>query len=207
MSENTSIQPPQPIPYPKSHFIKTLYRIPIQLYRLGLGPLIGKYILILSTTGRKTGKIHRTPVEFFRYNDCIYVMSGFGTTPDWYRNLLEDPHASLELGRETLHVIAKRPDSQSEWAGVIAFLKSSPVTRIIEPDLVNQLDTPQMQDTIKTWPILTFVHTNETCPASLERDLLWTWPLILMGTAFLLLRSWLCTRKRESIIRHQRFKT
>jgi len=196
MSENTSIQPPQPIPYPKSHFIKTLYRIPIHLYRLGLGPLIGKYILILSTTGRKTGEIHRTPVEYYRYNDRFYVMSGFGNKPDWYRNLLAEPHTSLNIGKETLHVIAKRPDSQQEWAGVIAFLKSSPVAQISEPGLVNQLDDLHVQEMIKSWPVFTFEPTDEPCPTALERDLLWAWPLILLSAAFLILRSWLGTRKR-----------
>jgi hypothetical protein len=44
-------------------FILRLIRIPPQIaYTIGLGPLIGKLILLLITTGRKTGKKRVTPL-------------------------------------------------------------------------------------------------------------------------------------------------
>jgi len=51
MNSERTIHPPQPIPYPHNNIIKQLYRFPILLYRLGLGKLIGQYILIISTYG------------------------------------------------------------------------------------------------------------------------------------------------------------
>ena len=84
MQNGIKFNPPQPIPYPHSKVTRTIYRIPLWIYRLGISRLLGKYIVILSTFGRKTGKIHRTPVEYLSQNSQLFVMSGFGTHPDWF---------------------------------------------------------------------------------------------------------------------------
>ncbi|MEA3328032.1 MAG: nitroreductase/quinone reductase family protein [Chloroflexota bacterium] len=196
MTDNVRISPPQPIPYPKNRIIKKFYRTPILLYRLGLEKLYGKYILILSTFGRKSGKIHRTPVEYFRDGGRIFIMSGFGDTPDWYQNLQKDPHVTLNTGGTVQHMRSRKPGIQSEWEGVFNFLKTSPVSILSSPGLVNQLDDPQFQEEIKHWPVLTFDSTQEPCPKPLEPDLTWAWPLILLISARAVLRCWLRHRKR-----------
>ncbi len=150
------LTPPQPIPYPDNPLIKKLYRLPIPLYRLGLGPFLGKYILILSTFGRKTGKVRRTPLEYFRHEGQIFVMIGFEEKADWYQNLQVHPRASLNVKAESLCTIARKPHTEAEWDGVIAFLKASPVSHLSEPNLVGQLDDPNVREAIKNWPIFTF---------------------------------------------------
>jgi len=196
MSDNIRISPPQPIPYPKNRITKKFYRLPIQLYRLGLEKLYNKYILILSTFGRKSGNIHRTPVEYFRDEGRIFIMSGFSDTPDWYQNLQKNPHVTLNTGKSALHMLARKPETQSEWEGVYKFLKTSPVSILSNPGLVNQLDDPQFLQEIQQWPILTFDNTQEHCPEPLEHDLTWAWPLILLFSARAVLRCWLRHRKR-----------
>jgi len=191
-----NIQPPQPIPYPDHPILKFLYRLPILLYRLGLGPLIGKYILILSTYGRKTGKVHHTPVEYYQHKDKIYVMSGFAEKPDWYRNLQENPQAGLNIKYQKLRVRARIPETEAEWEGVIAFLKSSPVAELSEPGLDHHLDDPEIQDAIKNWPIFIFDASESICPPPLDADLVWAWPLIFLAAAAILLLSWLKHRKQ-----------
>jgi len=197
MTDELTFTPPQPIPYPSHKIIKKLYRTPILLFRLGLGKFFGKYILILSTTGRKSGKVHRTPVEYFLDEERIFVMSGFGDTPDWYQNLQKDPHVTLNVRNDVLRMIARKPETQSEWEGVINFLKASPVSILSSHGLVNQLDDQQIQKEIKHWPVLTFDSTQEPCPKPLEPDLTWAWPLILLFSARAVLRCWLRYRKRK----------
>jgi deazaflavin-dependent oxidoreductase (nitroreductase family) len=189
------IQPPQPIPYPDHPILKSLYRFPILLYRLGLGPLIGRHILILSTYGRKTGKVRRTPVEFYQHKDQIYVMSGFADKPDWYRNLQENPQAGLNLRSQIRCARARKPETDAEWEGVIAFLKSSPVAELSTSGLVHHLDDPEIQNAIKNWPIFTFDTSEAPCPPPLETELVWVWPLIFLAAALILLLSWLGYRK------------
>jgi deazaflavin-dependent oxidoreductase (nitroreductase family) len=195
MIENKTITPPQPIPYPKNEIIKKIYRIPILVFRLGLSKIFSKYIIILSTYGRKTGNVHHTPVEYFHHRGQFYVMSGFGTKPDWFKNILADPHITLQMNQKILHALARKPETESEWDAVVAYLKSSPMAKLIENDSINTLDKPEVRHAIKTWPVLTFDPTEETCPTPLETDLLWCWPLILLGTALAIFIWWLCHSK------------
>ncbi len=73
--------------------LKPLFRLPLFFQRLGLGMLIPRNVLILTTTGRRTGRPHRTPVEFGPGpgNQPYMVMSGWDGRTDWYRNLLANP--------------------------------------------------------------------------------------------------------------------
>jgi hypothetical protein len=101
------------------------------------------------------------------------------------------------MDRGTLRTIARKPETEEEWEGVLDFLRSSPVARLSEPALLEKIDEPQIRSAIKTWPILTFDPTDEVCPSPLETDLLWTWPLILFGIALFVLFNWLWQRKVE----------
>ena len=190
------IQPPQPIPYPDTPILKSLYRLPIVLYRLGLGSMIGKYILVVSTYGRKTGKVRRTPVEYYQSQDRIFVMSGFAERPDWYQNLLKNPQAGLNIANRQLCARARKPETEEEWQGVLRFLKSSPVTQLSEPDLAEQLEDANLLDIIKKWPVLTFDPTDEPCPPPLKADLAWAWPMILLASAAILFVGWLHNREK-----------
>ena len=42
--------------YPPSHFLQSLYRLPVNLYRWGLGWLFGKRFVLFHQVGRKSGK-------------------------------------------------------------------------------------------------------------------------------------------------------
>ena len=43
---------------------KWLFKMPILQYKLGMGWMIGKYVLLLTTTGRKSGQPRHTPLEY-----------------------------------------------------------------------------------------------------------------------------------------------
>jgi len=197
MTTDKIIHPPHPIPYPDNWLIKQLYRTPILLYRLGLSNLIGKYILIISTFGRKTRKVRRTPIEYFRTQGRIYVISGFKRDPDWYKNIQADPHVTLQTDHGIHHVIARLPETDQEWQGVFEYLRNSPVSRFSMPGIIQQLDDPEVQQEIKIWPVITFDPTDEPCPTPLDIDLLWTWPLILLGLAIKITLGWLSSKSRK----------
>jgi F420H(2)-dependent quinone reductase len=65
-----------------------------------LGP-IGLPLLLLSTTGRKTGQRRETPLVYMRDVDRLFVIgSNFGQShhPSWSSNLLADPKAWVTIG-------------------------------------------------------------------------------------------------------------
>ena len=67
------------------------------LYRLRIFPLLGfgRIFLILTTKGRNTGKIRRTPLEYHWIDDIITIFSGRGEDSDWLKNLRANPDDAI----------------------------------------------------------------------------------------------------------------
>jgi deazaflavin-dependent oxidoreductase (nitroreductase family) len=84
------------LPYPSHPVLRALFKSPILLYRLGLGWLVGRLFMILTTTGRKSGLPRPTAIEYHRLHGRKYVMNAYGTKSDWYRNLLADPLVTIQ---------------------------------------------------------------------------------------------------------------
>jgi deazaflavin-dependent oxidoreductase (nitroreductase family) len=85
-------------------------RLPIWLYRLRLGWLLGHRFLMLTHTGRKSGKPHHAVIEVVRYDkdtDTYYVVSGWGKRSDWYQNLIHFPNVTIQVGTRKFHAMAE----------------------------------------------------------------------------------------------------
>jgi deazaflavin-dependent oxidoreductase (nitroreductase family) len=80
---------------------KRMNRAVVFLYELRLLPLIGigRYILLLYTVGRKSGKARVNPLEYRRRDDTVLLFSARGKASDWYRNLKAHPEkAEIRIG-------------------------------------------------------------------------------------------------------------
>ena len=76
--------------------------------RLG-GKWAGKPVLILTTTGRRSGEQRSTVVLYGRDDDRLVVIgsnTGSERPPAWALNLLADPHAEVQVGRKRQQVTA-----------------------------------------------------------------------------------------------------
>ena len=76
--------------------------------RLG-GPWEGRNLLLLTTTGRKSGRQYTTPVVYTPDDDRLLVYASQGGAPDhpdWFLNLVANPQAVVEVGPERYEVIA-----------------------------------------------------------------------------------------------------
>jgi deazaflavin-dependent oxidoreductase (nitroreductase family) len=74
------------------------------------GPFAGGPILLLHTTGAKSGAERVNPVVPLLEGDELYVFAskaGAPTDPDWYRNLVAHPSVSVEIGTETFSATAE----------------------------------------------------------------------------------------------------
>ena len=69
------------------------------LYAIGLGPIYGRMVLLLTTTGRKSGLPRVTPLQYEEINGCIYIGSARGTKADWYRNIVANPKVNIRVRR------------------------------------------------------------------------------------------------------------
>jgi deazaflavin-dependent oxidoreductase (nitroreductase family) len=69
----------------------------------------GANLLLLHTTGAKSGLERVNPVMYFIDSDRYVVIASKGgadTNPDWYHNLLARPEVSVEVGTEQFPAIA-----------------------------------------------------------------------------------------------------
>ncbi len=74
------------------------------------GHLANATLLLLHTTGAKSGKPRINPLVVIPDGDRIAVIASKGgapTHPDWYHNLVANPEVSVELGTEQFKAHAK----------------------------------------------------------------------------------------------------
>lgn len=67
-------------------------------------------VILLTTTGARTGQPHVTPLNFSVDGDRLVVIAskgGASAHPDWYRNLLANPDVTIEHGIEKFHARAR----------------------------------------------------------------------------------------------------
>lgn len=73
------------------------------------GPFEGKPMLILHTTGRKSGNGVETPLVYLPDGDRMVVFASAGgspTHPQWFLNLEASPSVTVEVGTETVAATA-----------------------------------------------------------------------------------------------------
>jgi len=69
----------------------------------------GKPLLLLTTTGAKSGQRHTNPVMYLADGNRLIVFAskrGAPTHPDWYHNLVAHPEVTVEVGTETYEATA-----------------------------------------------------------------------------------------------------
>ncbi len=92
---------------------KHLNRFMLLMWRLGLGwllniwPQVGGRIMVITHTGRKSGRTYRTPVNYAQVEGELYCAAGFGAVADWYRNLKAHPEAEVWLPEGWWAVVAE----------------------------------------------------------------------------------------------------
>jgi deazaflavin-dependent oxidoreductase (nitroreductase family) len=91
------------------------------------GGKIGRYsFLLLTTKGRKSGVERVTPLFYYPYGDLYVVIAsnwGGQRHPQWWLNLLADPHARVECGGETVEVVAREAEGEERarlWSEITA---------------------------------------------------------------------------------------
>ena len=99
---------------------KWIFKSTILLFKLGLGGLMKDYFLLITTTGRKTGKVRQTPLEH-RYdetNDRYLILSGWAGKTDWYRNVKANPNIHVQVGNRKFACLAE-PVSEEDVVNVL----------------------------------------------------------------------------------------
>jgi deazaflavin-dependent oxidoreductase (nitroreductase family) len=102
--------------------MKTMSSTHNALYRASGGRIGGRMqgmpVLLLNTTGRRSGKSRTTPLLYIR-DDATFVVvgsnGGSSYVPAWWLNLRSSPEAEIEVGREHIRITARKasPDERA----------------------------------------------------------------------------------------------
>jgi deazaflavin-dependent oxidoreductase (nitroreductase family) len=93
------------------------------------GRMAGRNLILLTTTGARSGEPRTTVLAFGRHGDHIVAIAsnnGAPVHPAWYRNLQKRPTATVEIGTDRFEVRARtaRPDERESLAKVVPYLAS-----------------------------------------------------------------------------------
>jgi len=109
--------------------IKTSSAIHEFWYRLTGGLIGGRFgrvrMLLLTTTGRKSGRPRTTPLLYLEDGGNLVVIASNGGNPNhpaWWLNLKSDPQATVQVGRERRAVSAEEATGEERerlWRAVV----------------------------------------------------------------------------------------
>ena len=110
--------------------IKAMSKTHLLVHRLSRGRFLsrvaGMPVLLLTTTGRRSGKPRTTPLTFFRDGANLVVIASNGGAdrpPDWSLNLEQNPRAVVKIGTDELTVQARNASTEERerlWPGITA---------------------------------------------------------------------------------------
>ena len=78
-------------------------RLVVSLYGGGLGKLLEGWLLLLTTRGRRSGRLHTTPVSYVpgANSSLVYLFRAAPGGADWLANVRAQPKVKVQIGRHS----------------------------------------------------------------------------------------------------------
>jgi deazaflavin-dependent oxidoreductase (nitroreductase family) len=70
----------------------------------------------LTTTGRRTGRLHRIEIWYAIDGSVLYLLAGGGHSSDWVRNAIDDPSVQVEIAGVIHSGLARMVEDPDEAA-------------------------------------------------------------------------------------------
>ena len=137
-----------------------IVRLPIWLYRLRLGWLLGGRFLPLTHTGRKTGLPRRALLEIVHHDAdsaTYFVAAAWGAKAQWVRNIQEHPQVEVTVGRRRFGAIARAVSPEEAERVLEAYARQHRIAMRVLGRLLGSSDPPELAQTL---PIVA-VRTEE----------------------------------------------
>jgi deazaflavin-dependent oxidoreductase (nitroreductase family) len=117
------------LPYPTG-LLRFAFRLPILLYRLHLGWLLGNRFLLLEHRGRKSGLLRQVVIEVVDQDKQVgsyFVVAAWGEKSDWYKNILAQSQVNIVVGSKHFPAIARTIPPEEAVQHLTAYAKSHPI--------------------------------------------------------------------------------
>ena len=144
-------------------FWKWIFKQPILLYKLGLGPFIGNQVLLLTTIGHKSGKERRTPLGY-TYEpkvDNYYLTAGWDGNTDWYRNLQANPQVNVWVGKRHFDCLSRFVSEEEAVKLIQKFIGLNPFASQLLPQISGKPFDPSEEGLKRAIPHFPMVALKE----------------------------------------------
>jgi deazaflavin-dependent oxidoreductase (nitroreductase family) len=179
------------IPYPRG-ILHTLVRLPMLLQKFGAGWLLRPMnLMILTTRGRKSSLSRHVVLEYRRHGSKLYVISGWGKQPHWFRNLTANPDVTLQLGQAEIAASACLvKDSAEALRALYMFQRTGPIYEAILADMssADSIDLRTLKQVADEFTVVRFDLLEDAPPLmGIEIVNRWIAPVIFATSLLYLL--------------------
>jgi deazaflavin-dependent oxidoreductase (nitroreductase family) len=112
--------------------LKFFFRVPVWVHKMGFGGwerLVGAQWMLITTTGRKTGKRREVMVDVMDYDkttDTYYIEAAYGARADWYKNMQSNPIFEAQVGRRKFNARAGALSNEGAGEMLVQFYRRKP---------------------------------------------------------------------------------
>jgi deazaflavin-dependent oxidoreductase (nitroreductase family) len=165
------------MPYPGGKLSRKLFRLPIVLWRLGFGPVVGKVLLIMTHIGRRSGKVRRVALEYRRRDGRIYVISAWSRS-DWLKNIQAEPRVTVQTADGAQAMRARVLSTGEDYYQAYLMVENDPFIRPALEAAGVDVSLAGFMNHRDALTIITFDPIGEPALPPVEADLKWLWPLL-----------------------------
>jgi deazaflavin-dependent oxidoreductase (nitroreductase family) len=115
-----------------NRLLKFFFKVPVWVHKMGFGGwerLVGAQWMLITTKGRKTGKLRDTMVDVMDYNkatDTYFIEAAYGAHADWYKNIQGNPVFEAQVGRRKFKARAGALTTEGASEMLVQFYRSKP---------------------------------------------------------------------------------
>jgi len=177
--------PTGPMTYPARWTLNRLmFKSPVIWWRMGLGPLLWRRMLLLTTWGRKSRLPRHTMLSYTLHGGKAFLISGWGARSDWYQNTATDSSTTVQMGRSPYSAIARRVVNVEEFATVMQIMLRTGGDSHFKPWLKSLDIEYDLEDFVTKRDrifLIALDPSDQPGPPAMASDLTWLWAVILAG--------------------------
>jgi deazaflavin-dependent oxidoreductase (nitroreductase family) len=152
-----------PLDHPPSPVVKLLARLPLRLYDLHMGRLLGHRFLVLTHRGRRSGRSYRTMLEVVSWSPSRHeatVAAGWGEHANWYQNIRAAPAQEILIANERFVPEQRFLDVEERIKVLRAYRQSHPIAMKALGGLLGLKDGDDPQGAARRLPMIAFQPKN-----------------------------------------------
>lgn len=164
-------------------YINTFFMVPA--FRLGLAPLLVNpltgYIMVLTTTGRRSGKQRDAPINYAMIDGCVYCMAGWGRKTHWFVNLKANPTVEVRLPGATMVGLAEEViDPEEARQALLQVCRNAGFAPVFDGLNPLTLTDGEVLATYGTLPVVRIRPTAFIGGSYDPKGHAWLWPLLAL---------------------------